>query len=87
MSSIKPLRRFTSDRGEDDCLSKINFLKSYTQLALHQLACACDLCEGRAWVDACRPCTGHVYLYDSRKIKCIEAKKAGKTGMEDQNPC
>jgi hypothetical protein len=30
MSSKKTLRRIASDRGEDDCLSKRNFLKSYT---------------------------------------------------------
>jgi hypothetical protein len=34
MSSTKPLRRITSDRGDDDCLPKRNFLKSYTRLTL-----------------------------------------------------
>jgi hypothetical protein len=47
MSSRKPLRRITSDRGEDDCLSKRNFLKSYMRLTLPQLACTRGLCEGR----------------------------------------
>jgi hypothetical protein len=30
MSSRKPLRRINSDRGDDDCLPKRIFLKSYT---------------------------------------------------------
>jgi hypothetical protein len=50
MSSRKPLRRTTSNRGEDDYLSRRNFLKSYTRLILDQLACKQGLCEGRAWV-------------------------------------
>jgi hypothetical protein len=67
MSSKKPLRRITSDRGEDDCLSKRNPLKSYTRLTLHQLACTYELCEGRVRVHTCRPYTVHVYHCGSRK--------------------
>jgi hypothetical protein len=67
MISKKPLRRINSDRGEDDYLSKRNFLKSYTRLKLHQLACTHRLCEGRARVHACRPYIARVYLCGSRK--------------------
>jgi hypothetical protein len=86
MRSKKSLRRITSDSGADDCLSKNKFLNSDTRLTLHQLACARGLCEGRVWVHACIPYTGHVYLYEFCKIKSSQAKKAGNTGMEDQNP-
>jgi hypothetical protein len=75
MSSRKPLRRITSDRGEDDCLPKRNFLKSDTRLILPQLACTHGLCECRAWVHVCKPYTGRMYLYGSRKKKCSQAKK------------
>jgi hypothetical protein len=86
MSSRKPLRRITSDRGEDDYLSKINFLKSYTRLTLHQLACTRELCEGREQVHARRPCTGHVYLCGSCK-KIATKQRTKITGIEDQNLC
>jgi hypothetical protein len=76
MSSRKPLRRITSDRGEDDCLPKRNFLKSYMRLTLPQLACTRGLCEGRAQVHLCRPYTGCMYLCGSRKKD--EVKKRNK---------
>jgi hypothetical protein len=76
MSSRKPLRRITSDRGEDDYISKRNFLKSYTQLTLHQLACLRGLCEGWACVHACRPYTDQEYLYDFPKRQCNLSKES-----------
>jgi hypothetical protein len=76
MRSRKPLRRITSDRGEDDCLSKKKKLNSDTRLTLHQLACARGLCEGRAHVHACRPYTGHVYLCDFHKNKMQPSKES-----------
>jgi hypothetical protein len=86
MSFRKPLRRITSDREEDDCLFNKNFLNLAMLLSLHQLACPCGLCEGWAHVHACKPYTGCVYLCDFPKRKFSQAKKAGNTGMEDQNP-
>jgi hypothetical protein len=64
MRSRKPLRRITSDREEDDCLSKKKIMNSDTQLTLHQLACARDLYEGRVCVHVCMPYTGRIYLCD-----------------------
>jgi hypothetical protein len=86
MSSRKPLRRINSDRGEDDYLSKRNFLKSYMRLPLPQLACTRRLGEGRAWVHTCRPYTGCMYLCGSLK-KIQSRKETDITGMEDWNLC
>jgi hypothetical protein len=74
MSSRKPLRRITSNRGEDDYLPKRNFLKSYTRLTPPQLVCTCGLCEGRARVHACIPYTGCVYLCGSRKKYAVKKR-------------
>jgi len=72
-SSSKPLRRIISDRWEDDCLSKRNFMETYMWLTLHQLTCTYGLWEGRARVHACRPYIGCVYLCGSQK--CSQTKK------------
>jgi hypothetical protein len=81
MSSRKPLRRIISDRGEDDCLSKRNFLKSYMRLTLPQLACTCELWEGRVQVHACRPYTGMCLHWYWKKMH--SSKETEITGMED----
>ena len=86
MSSRKPLRRITSDRGEDNCLSKRNYLESYTRLTLPQLECIGDFCEGRVRVHASRPYIGACTSVGLEK-KMQSSKETEITGMEDQNLC